>query len=495
LASSTAAAAQGGGRRIAVIIANDVGAHDDAPLAFAKRDALRVAQTFTELGSVAQSDLLLVLDGTVAEARRALDDAERRARQGGVLLLVYYSGHADGDALHLGPTRLSWAELRSRLKDSSAAVRLAVVDACQAGSLSTQKGLVPVSTSSVSPPTHRGTAFLMATEASELAQETPSLGGSFFTHYLISGLRGAADVDRDGRVTLAEAQSYATTETTRATAAWARSAQHPRYDFDLTGHGDLVLTSLREASATLLLASELEGHLTVAETGSPLALVELSKRAGDALPLALPNGRYVVHLRKESVVYVGEVVLPWGGVERLGAEQLSARSYQTVSQKGGRVDVYSHRLQLGLMLQSPIARGMGMVPLAQAQYGHRLGSFELAARLLAGRVGLEAIDTTVTTTLLGGGLAFAYEQPVGLVDLRGWVTAEVQLWQQSIALAPSRGSTLFGLGVGVGVRVPIWRQTFAELAAETLTYAVAVEGDGQSLRPTGAIRLSVGQHF
>ena len=48
----------------------------------------------------------------------------------------------------------------------------------------------------------RGTAFIASTAVGEAAQESQALGGSFFTHHLETGLRGAADADGDGLVTL-----------------------------------------------------------------------------------------------------------------------------------------------------------------------------------------------------------------------------------------------------------------------------------------------------
>jgi uncharacterized caspase-like protein len=313
-------------RRVAVVIGNNVGAPAEPPLQFAQRDALRVAQVLTELGFVAQSDLMLVLDGDADTVRAALDRAELRDA---TMLIIYYSGHADDAALHLGGTQLPWDELRDRTKRSSAVLRLAVVDACQAGNLITAKGLLRVPTTTMaSESRHRGTALLAATESSELALETSALGGSFFTHYLVSGMRGAADANGDQMVTLAEAQAYATTETTRATAMWARAVQHPNYELELSGQGDLILTSLRESSALLTLDKDLEGHIIVTEIDSTLAAVELDKRAGTAIPVALPNGRYVVHLRGEYAVGIAELVLPWGGRRSLGIDDFSPRSYR-----------------------------------------------------------------------------------------------------------------------------------------------------------------------
>ena len=52
-----------------------------------------------------------------------------------------------------------------------------------------------------------GDVYITSTGPNEPAQEWEALGGGLFTHHLLSGLRGAADRDTDGRVTLFEAYS------------------------------------------------------------------------------------------------------------------------------------------------------------------------------------------------------------------------------------------------------------------------------------------------
>ena len=94
-------------------------------------------------------------------------------------------------------------------------------------------------------------------EAEEAAQESDKIGASFFTHYLISGLRGAADTAGNGLVTLNEAYSYAFQETLASTEKTQYGPQHPAYDINLSGSGDLVLTDLRSSGARLTVAAYL----------------------------------------------------------------------------------------------------------------------------------------------------------------------------------------------------------------------------------------------
>jgi uncharacterized caspase-like protein len=95
--------------------------------------------------------------------------------------------------------------------------------------------------------TTRGEALLTSSTSDELARESDALRGSFFTHHLVSGLRGAADQSKDGRVTLAEAYDYAYAKTVTQ----AEGGQHPTFKYDLAGRGDVVLTALADAGAWL----------------------------------------------------------------------------------------------------------------------------------------------------------------------------------------------------------------------------------------------------
>ena len=54
----------------------------------------------------------------------------------------------------------------------------------------------------------RGRVIMTASKPNELALEDPSFGHGIFTYYLMEGLRGAADLNRDGIVSLQELYEY-----------------------------------------------------------------------------------------------------------------------------------------------------------------------------------------------------------------------------------------------------------------------------------------------
>ena len=210
-----------------------------------------------------------------------------------VVLVFYFSGHSDGQALEMGRERLSFAEVRRWMQSTGAAVRLAIVDSCRSGGLIALKGgrLGPVF--DVRLANHLasdGEAIITSSSSSESALESAEIRSSFFSHHLISGLRGAADASGDGMVTLGEAYQYAFGRTVSATADTVIGPQHPLYDYRLTGRGDLVLTRIAPGRR----AGDPGGfdRLLLFDRGRQEVVAELG--AGGARRLATRPGTYEV---------------------------------------------------------------------------------------------------------------------------------------------------------------------------------------------------------
>ncbi len=69
----------------------------------------------------------------------------------------------------------------------------------------------------------RGKVIISASAANEVSVEKDELQHGVFTYYLLEGLRGAADMDRDGTITVEEAYRYVSEKVPRATG----QEQHP----------------------------------------------------------------------------------------------------------------------------------------------------------------------------------------------------------------------------------------------------------------------------
>src|SRR5690606_40074652 len=64
----------------------------------------------------------------------------------------------------------------------------------------------------------------------------------------------------------------------RSTESTQSGPQHPAYDINLSGTGDLVLTDLRSTSGRLLIAGDIEGRIFIHDEGDKL-VVEFAKGA------------------------------------------------------------------------------------------------------------------------------------------------------------------------------------------------------------------------
>lgn len=485
------ATASGAPARLAVVVGANRGVAGEPQLRFAERDATRVAEVLRDVGGVARDDEWLLSGTSAGPVRAALAEARRRAA-GGAALLFYYSGHAGLDGLHLGGDVLGWDELRALTRepaDAGGDLRIVLVDACHAGELARRKGFVAVPPERAGGDASHGSAVLAAAEWFEPAQESDALGGSFFTHALVSGLRGAADVDGDGLVTLAELHAFVTRDTAARTVEATGLAQHPTYRFDIAGRGDVVLARLREADARIILAEPLEGTVVVLERDSPLVVVEAAKRRGERLAFGLPKGRYIVHVRGASSVGVAEVTLPWGGEARIRPSDLTPRSLQEVALKGGIVDVRRVRLRAGVRLDTPPLAGMGLVPGIALVAGRKLDRLELALRLAAGRRSFDAADTTIDATYVEAGLVASLEWPRRLWDARAWASLDAARWWQAIRGADERAGFVPAVGAGIGARLPLGARTFAEGGIEGRASLPEVAGQGRT--PRAALRAEL----
>lgn len=305
-------------RRFALVIGSNNGGNVRERLRYAGHDAETIADVLRQLGGVEQVDLDLLSEPDAQGLDRAFDalsDRVRAERKRGqrVELVVYYSGHADESGILLSGARYDYARLRQRIRDVPADVHIAIVDSCASGSFTRIKGgarkppFLHDSSNQV-----QGFAFLSSSSADENAQESDKIGASFFTYYFVTGLRGAADRNHDGKITLTEAYQFAYEQTLGRTQNTAHGPQHPAYDMQLSGTGDVVITDLRSTEATLVLPAALRGRITIVDKTGRVT-VELTKEAGEPLSLALPDETYSLHVDNGNGELVATVTLEHGG--------------------------------------------------------------------------------------------------------------------------------------------------------------------------------------
>lgn len=374
-------AAEAAARCVAVVVGNNYGGASKVRLRYAERDARRVGALLEELGGVGRVSLLL---GRRADELRALlTRLERSSRAGQeVVLFFFYSGHADQHALLMGSSRFPFDELRRSLKRFPARTAISFVDACQSGQMTRAKGgrVVPIVDVRFDDHRYRGRVFITSSSAGESAQESDELGASFFTHYLLSGLRGAADDSGDGLVSLQEAYRFTYRHTLARTASTLQGPQHPSYHMELSGAGQLVLTHTRKASAHLVLPARARGTYYVRKPGQGM-IAEVTKPAGKRMRLALAPGRYEVrkaagshHLVKELRVAASrDTELVEAGMVRRPLLAAAAKGPDPGDDSG--IFKLTYSMTSGYLQQADLLHGLGV------GYAHAVGPIHLGSSL------------------------------------------------------------------------------------------------------------------
>lgn len=350
-------------RRVAILAAANDGGEGRATLRYAESDAYALAKVLRQVGGLASDGEIQVYRATPRKLRQAIARAtemaeEARARGERIELVFYYSGHSDEKGLLLGNQRMSYADLRAELRGIPADVQIAILDSCASGAFTRLKGGTrrpPFLVGSASKV--EGYAFLTSSSAEETAQESDRIGGSFFTHFLVSGLRGAADRDGDRKVTLSEAYQFAYDETLEHTQTTSEGAQHAAYDMRLSGSGELVMTDLRKADARLSLDGDLKGRVWVRGARGQLAAELVATGDGTPIVLALEPGKYTITVEQEGRMRQASVSLHSRGKAELSASDLRRVPREKTTARGGVVDEDYVRVPVSIGLFPALSLG------------------------------------------------------------------------------------------------------------------------------------------
>ena len=284
--------------RHALVIGVNQGPSPLLPLRYAHEDARKIQEILIELGNVAKDKMRLLLEPDLEELRSVLWTLTSAAKPGDELLF-YYSGHADDSGLLLHNEIFPQSEIRSLIDDGRFKVRLAVIDACKSGAFTRAKGGSfgpPVAIDWSSDSEAKGAVLITSSSAEEASVERDDLGGSLFTHYWASALRGAADRNGDASVTLSEAFSYAYEKTVIRSSESRSGLQHPNYDYEIKGRGELKLTTLK-GGASLLFPATARGTYLVFHRARGSLVAEIDKVDGEEKQLLIPPGDYVIKKR------------------------------------------------------------------------------------------------------------------------------------------------------------------------------------------------------
>jgi hypothetical protein len=476
--------------RMALLIGNDEGQSGDAHLRYAESDASRLAALLTRVGGFGPDATQVVLGRTAGEVQQSLAAVATRLRatSGEHLVVVYYSGHADAQGLHLGASTFPLAELKAEIIALPAAVRILILDACQAGVMTRAKGGRPGLGFEVAPAAGepvQGLAILAATAGSELAQESDQLGGSVFTHHLGAGLSGLADRNRDGNVSLAEAFDYASERTVSATLATTTGPQHPTFRLDLSGRDELVLTRPgRRGVGYGHIRLDVPGWYFIRRRDGTIA-AEVSSAGGETL--ALDPGPYEVTRRGKTGLDVAALTVAEGQETPISGVRSVPVSFGRMVRKGGGPEV-AYGLAAATSVRTPVedlgaSYGIavaGRVDLSAVSFELRLGigrAHQDAAHLSS--TTWESLASVAALRVHDFGSAGRRRLPtvgIGLEAGASYLTQRLDGGERRDTLSPFGGPTALGeLIVGrrsflrADLRVPVYLLHTADVTGATAT--------------------------
>jgi hypothetical protein len=139
---------------------------------------------------------------------------------------VYYSGHglptADGRGLYVLPQRadrdfidktaITQAEINAAIQVAKPKSVTIFLDACYSGQARTGETLLasarPVSLKAETAAFPEGFTVITASRGDQISSSSPELKHGIFSYYLMRGMEGDADANRDGRITAGEMQAY-----------------------------------------------------------------------------------------------------------------------------------------------------------------------------------------------------------------------------------------------------------------------------------------------
>lgn len=326
-------------KRMGLFIGSNNGGLERLTLLYAITDASSMYSVMQEIGGIDANTSRLLANPDKDDVLQSLNDiqisienAKENARR--VEFMFYYSGHSDEEGILLNGEHFPFSELRSAIDNINADVSIVILDSCASGAFTRIKGGLKLPPFIIDDSSKmEGHAFLTSSSLDEAAQESDNIGASFFTYYLVSGLRGAADTSQDMQVTLNEVYQYAFSETLARTENTQAGPQHPSYNIQLTGTGDLILTDLRSTSAAMIFDEDVVGRIYIRNKSGNL-VAEVNKLPDVAIALALPPGEYFITLDNNNTLLKTDVYISSGERVSIGQNDFSIFPVEITTPRG-----------------------------------------------------------------------------------------------------------------------------------------------------------------
>ncbi|TNE50138.1 MAG: caspase family protein [Deltaproteobacteria bacterium] len=314
--------------RLALLVGNQQGWSGDPLLQYAVKGDLRpMARELRRIGF----RVVRLEDQNADALRHALERIRKRLLQKPTVttFLFYYSGHADKSFFHLGPKGkrpFSYHEFRKRFYRLRSLRRIAIIDACYSGQIVREFGSEkqyrkllqrgfpkgvrgqrkPNLIQLLRPSQGHEKGLRVIGSSRFLSWEIRRYRASVFTHHLLQGLQGTADLNRDGKISLDELFDFARQSVYRDT------GQRPQqYKQVLEGEPYALAPAYQ---SRLRIDAQVVGRLKISVANF---VWYKTKHVRRPLRIAMVHGRGSVHLKQGRQCWRQPIQLPAGGEGRL----------------------------------------------------------------------------------------------------------------------------------------------------------------------------------
>jgi hypothetical protein len=233
-------------RRDAVAVIIGISKYESLPIAEFANDDARTFYDYAIRGlGVKPENIKLLIDENAREAEilKAFRTWLPSRVKSTTDVFVFYSGHGlptpDGSGLYLLPlqadreviddTAIPFAKINDAISIARPKSVTVIIDACYSGQTKAGQALVasarPISLKAQTSFFPSNFTVISASQSDQISSSSPDLQHGIFSYYLMKGMEGDADMNRDGRITLGEMRDYLVENVGRQAAMMSRKQE------------------------------------------------------------------------------------------------------------------------------------------------------------------------------------------------------------------------------------------------------------------------------
>lgn len=195
---------------------------DSHDLMYSVNDARALADVYvqnTEVRYCLLLDSCATRSGVIDNMKEILSDSQEDD-----VVVFFYSGHGYSDGFYVYDGGLKYEEIKLHFSECRSKTKIILADACKSGKFRTPKTQeAPSASSSTTVARNQNVMLFLSSRNDEYSIESSAMSGGYFTKYLIKGLQGPADKNKDGKVGAKELFVYVYTNVVKL----SEGEQHP----------------------------------------------------------------------------------------------------------------------------------------------------------------------------------------------------------------------------------------------------------------------------